>query len=445
MKNFQVAYIPIGVPTFHLESAKAEYEKSITLLSSLTEHLVYPDQMLLTIADLEAFLDGISPDLIILQNTTFAHSAYTGEILRRFSCPVLLWTLREPVIDGSRLRLNSLTGAYSAGSTLHAFSREFEYIFGAPDEPEVSTQISVFLRAAEVMSKLKTSRLAAIGHTPPGFGFGRGLDHEMQRTFGATLQSIEVRELIGKANSYTDEEYIPFLETAKEQTVGLGEIPVENQNAFARLYKAYADYTTENKIKVLASRCWPDFFTEYGTPVCTVLSLLNDQGIVSACEADVYGALSMYIGTLLTEKPTFFGDPVSLDEGENTVTYWHCGMSPCSLAHKDTGAAIGVHPNRKIGPVMDFGCAPCEAVTIFRIGKKQDGSFRFFIAEGEALDKPKQFDGTSIVVQMQSQAKDLVTKSVTDGWEPHFVVIYGAVASELKLLGKLLQIETICY
>lgn len=47
-------------------------------------------------------------------------------------------------------------------------------------------------------------------------------------------------------------------------------------------------------------------------------------------------------------------------EKEGTVTFWHCGMAACNLARKDTGAQVGVHPNRKIGPVMDFGCEACE-------------------------------------------------------------------------------------
>ena len=79
---------------------------------------VYPEKMLLTIGDLDEFLDKINPDLIVLQNITFANAAYASEVLKRFSCPVLLWTLREPVIDGGRLRLNSLTGAYSAANAI---------------------------------------------------------------------------------------------------------------------------------------------------------------------------------------------------------------------------------------------------------------------------------------------------------------------------------------
>ena len=85
MSKFQVAYIPVGVPTFHLESAQIQFEKSIELIQSLTPDGVYPDKMLLSIEALDAFLDTINPDLIILQNITFANAAYPSEVLKRFS------------------------------------------------------------------------------------------------------------------------------------------------------------------------------------------------------------------------------------------------------------------------------------------------------------------------------------------------------------------------
>ena len=90
---------------------------------------------------------------------------------------------------------------------------------------------------------------------------------------------------------------------------------------------------------------------------------------------------------------------------------------------------------------MDFGCEACEHVTIFRVGRKPDGSFRFFIAEGSALDKPKQFNGTSVVVKTVESAKDVVYGTVKGGWEPHFVVVYGQVANELEKLGNMLGVE----
>lgn len=446
MRKFQVAYIPIGVPTFDLEKAQVEFEKSTNLILELTTDITYPKEMLLSIDKLVSYLESIEPSLIILQNITFANAAYTSEVLKRFSCPVLLWTLRESITVGGRLKLNSLTGAYSAGNTLASFRNgNFEYIFGAPEEKSVRSKIDSTIKAAKLKSDLKDLKIASIGHTPQGFGFGRALDVDMLNVFGVNLDSIESRELINKAKEFTNEECIEYLEEAKKVMVGLNNIPEKNTFNFAKLYKAYKEYVENNNIGALSSRCWPDFFTEFGTPVCSVLAMLNDLGVASSCEADTFGALSMYMGMNLTKKAVFFGDPVSLDENENTITFWHCGTAACSLANSNTGATIGVHPNRKIGPVMDFGCKPCEKVTLFRVGRKADGNFRFFLSKAEALDKPKQFLGTSIVVQTENNAKEIVYKSIKDGWEPHFVVIYGDVLEELSILGNMLNIEVCLY
>ncbi len=440
MSNFQVAYIPIGVPTFHLESAQKEFEKSIATIKGCTDDAVFPDEMLLSIDKLNTFLDSINPKLAIVQNITFANAAYITEVLKKFDCPVLLWTLREPVIDGGRLRLNSLTGAYSAANALmHFRDCNFEYIFGAPDEDEVINKIDATIKAAKVKHDLTSMKIAAIGMTPQGFGFGRALDVEISKTFGATLESIEARELIDKAKTFSDEDCKEYMDIFESKCCGYDEIAEKNMKDFARLFKAYKEYVTENNISAVASRCWPDFFVSYGTPVCAVLSLLNDLGVSSSCESDTFGAISMYIATKFTGSPSFFGDPVSLDEGDNTVTFWHCGMASCSLANASK-ANIGVHPNRRLGPVMDFGCKPSDSATIFRIGKDANGEFRFFISTGSILEKEKQFEGTSIVVKTDNASKDVVTGSIKDGWEPHFVVAYGDISCELQALANMLNI-----
>lgn len=441
-KEFQIAYVPIGVPTFHLESAQKEFDKSVALIKSLTDACVFPKEMLLSIDLLDAFLEECQPDLVILQNITFANAAYASEVLKKLDCPILLWTLREPVIDGGRLRLNSLTGAYSAANAIKAFRKEpLNYIFGSPEEEEVRAKVGATIRAAKLKYDMRHLTVAAVGHTPQGFGFGRALDLEMLENFGASLESIEARELIDIAKGYSDEDVKDYLADAGERMCGLENTPEQNRKDFARLYRAYKEYVTDHHVGALASRCWPDFFTAFGTPVCAVLAMLNDLGVAASCEADTYGALSMYLGMQLTQQATFFGDPVSMDEKENTITFWHCGTAACSLAREDTGAKVDVHCNRKVGPTLDFGCKPCKEVTIFRIGKDSDGDFRFFIAGGEALDKPKQFNGTSLVVKTNADAKTIVYESVEAGWEPHFVVAYGNVAAELEILAGMLNME----
>lgn len=443
--EFEYAYIPIGVPTFHLESAEKEFQNSAKMLKELDESVKIPNEMLLSIDKLNTFLDTIKPDLLIVQNITFANSAYISEIIKRFDCPVLLWTLREPVIDGGRLRLNSLTGAFSAGNTLKNYGRSFEYVFGLPSEDAVRKKTVDVIKAARLKKALRSLNFLQIGHTPQGFGFGRGNDLEMLKSFGVTLHSIEARELIDTAKGYSKQDISEYLADADNKIIGLQNIPQKNRDDFARLYKAYADYCKDNHIGAVSSRCWPDFFTAFGTPVCAVLAMLNDMGIPAACEADTYGGLSMYMGQFLTDGPVFFGDPVSMDEGENTITFWHCGTAACSLARDDTGACADVHCNRKIGPTLDFGCKPNENAVIFRIGKDENNNFRMFISEGEILDKPKQFNGTSLVVKTKNNAADIINKAVTDGWEPHFAVIYGDAGQSLKALANMLGIEVLYY
>jgi len=446
-KKFQVAYVPIGVGTFHMPSAQAMFDASAKLLKSICEDTAVPEEMLLNTDLLNAFLDTVDPDLIILQNLTFANAAYASEVLYRFNdVPIMLWTLREPVIDGGRLRLNALTGAFSAANTIRRFrNRPFEYVYGGSEEEQVKDTLTKMISAARVRQEMQSLKVCAIGHTPQGFGFGRALDNDLLYVFGVRQDAIEARELIETAKGFSEEEVEDYLNDAKNRTVGLDETPEKNRMDFARLYKAYEEYVTKNNIGAVASRCWPDFFVSFGTPVCAVLAMLNDLGVAAACEADMYGALSMWMGMKLSGRSVFFGDPVSLDEKENTITFWHCGTAACSLARKDTGACIGEHCNRHIGPTMEFGCEKSDHATIFRIGRNPDGTFRFFIAAGKALDRPKQFFGTSAVIETEESSEKIIHEAVKAGWEPHYAVIFEDVADELEMLAHMFGCEVTRY
>ncbi len=446
-KKFQAAYVPIGVGTFHMPSAQAMFDASVKLLKDICEDTAVPDEMLLNTDLLNAFLDTVDPDLIILQNLTFANAAYASEVLHRFKdVPILLWTLREPVIDGGRLRLNALTGAFSAANTIRQFrDRPFEYVYGAPDEEKVKDTLTKMIKAARVRQEMQSLKVCAIGHTPQGFGFGRALDNDLLSVFGVRQDAIEARELIDTAKGFSEADIKEYLNDAMNRTVGLDETPEKNRMDFARLYKAYAEFVRKNNIGAVASRCWPDFFVSFGTPVCAVLAMLNDLGVAAACEADMYGALSMWMGMKLSGRSVFFGDPVSLDEKENTITFWHCGTAACSLARKDTGACIGEHCNRHIGPTMEFGCAESEHATIFRIGRNPDGTFRFFITAGKALDRPKQFFGTSVVIETEDSSEKIIHEAIKAGWEPHYAVIFEDVADELEMLAHMFGCEVTRY
>ena len=71
-KKFQAVYVPVGVGTFHMPSADDQFQQSANLLRELCEDIVVPEDKLLSVDQLSAFLDTVDPDLIILQNLTFA-------------------------------------------------------------------------------------------------------------------------------------------------------------------------------------------------------------------------------------------------------------------------------------------------------------------------------------------------------------------------------------
>ena len=74
---------------------------------------------------------------------------------------------------------------------------------------------------------------------------------------------------------------------------------------------------------------------------------------------------------------------------------------------------------------MEFGCEESEHAVVFRIGRNPDGTFRFLIAAGKALDRPKQFFGTSAVIETKAEAEKIIaTKLCMAGWEPHYAVIF---------------------
>ena len=442
---FRTIYIPVGVPTFDQNAAGDMLQKSAALLGSLDPEIDVPEGLLLGADKVAAFTNDKTADLAVIQNVTFANGAYTAEALRKLDCPVLLWTPEEPFPDTGRLKLNALTGAFSAANMLTAFGRPFCYVYGSPDDPRTKEELAAVFAAAWVRKQLKELTVLQVGHPPQGFGFGRALDGELQAAFGCNIVSIEARELIDKAKTFTDEDCLPYLEKARACICGLDKIDSKNVRDFARLYKAYDEYVKENQIGALSSRCWPDFFTSFGTPVCAVLAMLNDMGVPAACEADTYGALSMYVAAQMTGKAAYFGDPVALNREENTVTFWHCGTAACTLAREDTGACAGVHCNRKIGPTLEFGCKAEPAVTILRIGKDGSGKFRILTVKGEALDKPQQYFGTSLVVKTESDTETLIRGAVEYGWEPHYAVAMGDISGAVKALGKMLGIEVFSF
>ncbi|WP_270564313.1 L-fucose/L-arabinose isomerase family protein [Clostridium beijerinckii] len=439
--DIKVAFIPLARTTFFMPSAEENFTKSCDMLEGLFGNVNKPTELITSPEMLGEFADTLSQqDLIIYQCSTFIGGDFVTELTNRFNCPIIVWAVREPSIDGGRLKLNSLTGAFSAGNSLRMQGRQHEFVFGNPDEIEVIEKLRTIGAAVEMVKKLNNLVIGVVGSQPAGFGFGVIDEAQLASTFGIKVAQVEAANLMSNATSYNDEEIATALEELKSRTKGWDLMPKENLEKYARLRTAYQGFIKESGAGAIASRCWPDFFTGFGAPVCAVLSMLNDNGIPSSCETDMGGAISMFIGSNLSGSATYFGDPVAVDEKCDSIVYWHCGAGASSLANKNEGSKLGVHPNRKIGPTMEFGLKN-GPVTVLRLGKDKDG-FRMFLMKGEALDEPQKFWGTSVTVKPEGgQATESVAAFVEDGWEPHFVIAYGNVVEEVKTMCNMLGIN----
>ena len=100
----------------------------------------------------------------------------------------------------------------------------------------------------------------------------------------------------------------------------------------------------------IAGKCWPAFQTQFGFVPCYVNSRLTAQGIPVSCEVDIYGALSEFIGTVVSE------DTVTLLDINNTV--------PHDLYEED------IKPGD---------------ITFFRLQSTADCKLRAYIAQGKVL------------------------------------------------------------
>lgn len=439
--NLKVVFLPLARVTFSMPDAESNYIKSCSMLDDIMGDVIKPSALLTSPDMLSKFLDGVdNPDLIIYQCSTFIGGDFVTEITRRFNCPIVIWTVKEPSINGGRLKLNSLTGAFSAGNSLHTQGIDFQYIYGNPGDETVTIKFKKIYNTLKLINKLQGMVIGMVGSQPPGFGFGALTEAQLAGKFGIRVVQTEAAEIMKEATFYIPEEYSVFLDELKSRSGGWDKMTDENLDKYARLRKAYQNFLTTTGVTTIASKCWPDFFTGFGAPVCSILSMLNDNGIPTACEADMGGVISMFMGAELTGSPTYLGDPVAIDESCDGIVYWHCGAGATCLARKKEGAQIGVHPNRQIGPTMEFGLKEGE-VTVLRLGYDAKG-FRMFAMKGTALDEPQKFFGTSVTVRPgNGNSVEKVAQFVQDGWEPHFVVAYGDIMDELRLMSKYLDIR----
>ena len=111
--------------------------------------------------------------------------------------PIIIWT---PVSG----KTNTLCGFYETTSDLKSVGVNFEPVFGRTNEAK--EQIRSFAKAAVVVKKLRTSRVAQIGYTPQAFVDVTGSELDLRARFGLEVAHLDISEIYSKTSKVTQEE-----------------------------------------------------------------------------------------------------------------------------------------------------------------------------------------------------------------------------------------------
>ena len=297
-----------------------------------------------------------------------------------------------------------------------------EYPVGTCDE--IADMIIDFKVIARAYLGIKGLKIIAFGPRPFDF-FACNAPIAPLFRLGVEVQENSELDLFEAFEKHSDDSRIPEVMKEIQEDFKNGEIQFPKVTPLLAQYELtlrdwYEKHIGASNYVAFANKCWPAFQTKFHFVPCYINSRFASKGIPIACETDLYGALTEYILTCVTEEPVTLLDinntvPKDLYEAYKTVADdykftdlfmgFHCGNTPISRLKKGTLSSQRIM-KRLLEPDGEAymsrgtleGDIAASDITFFRLQSTKDGELRSYIAEGETLDIPtKSFGGIGIV------------------------------------------------
>ena len=224
-----------------------------------------------------------------------------------------------------------------------------------------------------------------------------------------------------------------------------------------RTHKGYRKYVT------LTSKCWPAFQTQFGFVPCYVNSRLTEQGFPVSCEVDIYGTLSEYIGTCITEETNTILDinntvPDDMyDEAirDKKFTYgqyragdvfmaFHCGNTCISRltcgAMKNQRIMARTLPEEVTKGTMEGDLRPGD-ITMFRLQGSSDAELHAYIAQGEILPVATRSYGSIGVFGIHEMERFYRNVLIEKNYPHHAAIAFKHCGSKLYEVFRYLGLE----
>ncbi|MEA4890510.1 MAG: hypothetical protein VB070_13725 [Clostridiaceae bacterium] len=390
---------------------------------------------------------------IIIGNMNFGHETSIGTMLTgiRKDMPILHFaTLSGPYSPQGNRATDTWCGQFMTCSAIKRRGFKFEHIRTCnPENPEFFRQTEAFVRACTALAKFRNARVVQIGTRPTGFESQFFSEEDMMRNFDQMLIPVD----LDTAFSYIDaipsdsQEVLRIVEEIKSYTDYITEELSDSLINQARFELALKNIVAEYNASAIAVSCWTRLQARYHIAGCSTFSRLNNQGIITACEVDVMGALTMLAMNAcgMGMTPPDFIDWTDLHPtAPNVWLAWHCGNAAASLCAPDCKKQLTVNERLALwGPA-------CHGAIEFRMKNgpvtcgrlvEYEGKYSFFFGKGEVINMPPMTRGSYAWVKV-NDIGDWEDKMIETGVVHHGVLIYDEkVADALMLFCKFLNIQ----
>ena len=279
-----------------------------------------------------------------------------------------------------------------------------EYPVG--DAADCADMIHEFVPIARAVIALQDLKIISFGPRPFNF-LACNAPIKQLYNLGVEIEENSELDLFESFNKHEGDERIWEIVKEMEEELGAGNKKPEILPKLAQYELTLKDWIRDHKgyrkYVAIAGKCWPAFQTQFGFVPCYVNSRLTAQGIPVSCEVDIYGAVSEYIGTVVSQDAVTLLDinntvPNDMYETEikgkydytlkDTFMGFHCGntasgkLSSCEMKYQMIMART--LPEEVTQGYLEGDILPGN-ITFYRLQSTADNKLRAYIAQGEVL------------------------------------------------------------
>jgi L-fucose isomerase-like protein len=302
----------------------------------------------------------------------------------------------------------------------------------APDSAEFKSDLGWFAAVCRVVNGLRGLRIGAIGARPAAFNTVR-YSEKLLEQHGMTVEPIDLSEIFGRIERMKDDapEAQAKLATLKSY-VPVTDVPASSLLKMAKLGAVIDQWMQANELLVSAVQCWTSMEEYFGVVPCSVMSLMSNNLMSSACEVDIPGVVAMHALRLASETPSALLDwNNNYGDDPDKAVCFHCSNLPKHFfedARMDYQEIIA----GAVGKLNTFGTCvgrvKAGPMCFARFSTSDaTGKIRGYVGEGEFTDDPLNTFGGAGVVRI-ANLQGLLRYICEQGFEHHVAANFSRCA-----------------